>query len=137
MITRAVALGAVLALFMVGTAQAISFVEPTSLSINVAPGTTVADGTTITISGKLQAEHAFCRNDTQVNLRFFGQADDNPNLGGVSRSTITSNGTYTFHVPITEQVRYRVWFRGKVGGVHPDIKTCQKSRSETVLILLA
>lgn len=132
---RSVALGALLSVFTMGAALADGFVAATSLSIHVSPGMTVPEGTMVTISGRLGSDRAFCRNGSIVTLRSYGESLGEPYPGGiVERDTTTTGGRYSFRVRIDEQIRLRVWFRGKVGGVHPNIKTCEKSRSATVTI---
>ena len=131
---RAAALAAAFTLFMVGTARADGFIDQTHILVHASPGTRVAPDTTVTISGELRADHAFCRIDTAVNLRMFG---DHGTPGGLVDTTKTaSGGRFSFTVAVTEQTRFRVWFRGKVGGVHPDIKTCRKNRSRVVTIFM-
>jgi len=137
-LARAVALAAALFFVSVAVAQADGFIDPTSISVHADPGTSVPKGTVVTISGKLKADHAFCRNDSKVTLRAYGESQGDQFPGGAIDSTVTADGgRYSFDLKITEQVRVRVWFKGKVGGVHPDIKTCQKSRSKTVTFTLA
>ena len=132
---RAVALAALLSVFTVGSALADGFIASTSITLKVSPDKTVPAGTKITLSGKLQSDRAFCRNNSLLTLRAYGETQDENDPGGVvDTTTTTSGGQYKFKVVVTEQIRFRVWFRGKVGGVHPDIKTCEKSRSKTVTI---
>jgi len=132
---RAAALAGVLFMFSAVVAQADGFIEPTGVAIHALPGTEVPAGTEVTISGKLRADHAFCRIDTDVTLRAYGESHGDRFPGGVvARTTTGIGGSYEFQLEVTEQIRVRVWFRGKVGGVHPDIKTCRKSRSDTVTL---
>lgn len=131
---RATALASVLTLLLVGVAQADGFVDRTRIGADVSPGRFVSPGTTITISGELAADHAFCRNGSEVTLRRFG-SHGNPSTR-IDSDTTADGGGYSFDVDITEQGKYRVWFRGKVGGVHPDIDTCRKSRSRVLRIFL-
>jgi hypothetical protein len=135
LLVPAVAVAAVLAALSVGSALAESFVAPTKPSLHVDPKTPVDVGTKVTFSGKLRSDRPFCRNDSEVTLRRYG---DDDTLGGrVETVTTSKGGGYEFTVTVDEQGRYRVWFRGKVGGVHPDIKTCQKSRSKTITVFVA
>jgi hypothetical protein len=130
-----VALTCLLSSTLVGTAHAASFVDPTRLSIAATPPTTAPGSGEVTISGKLKADHAFCRNGSKVTLRAFGESRGEPFPGGpIDTARTAPGGTYEFTVEVTEQVRFRVWFTGRVGGVHPDIKTCRKSRSATVTV---
>lgn len=132
---RAVAFAALLSVLTVGSALADGFIATTRISIRVKPDTTVPAGTEIVIKGKLRSDRAFCRNDSVVTLRAYGESQDENFPGGVVDSMTTKDGgRYRFKVVVTEQIRFRVWFRGKVGGVHPDINTCRKSRSKTVTI---
>ena len=136
-IARAAALSAALVLLMVQDAGAVGFVTETDMTIQASPALQVEQGTRVTISGRLGSDRAFCRRSSIVTLRAYGESNGQPFTGGrVNAKTTSAGGAYAFSVRITEQVRYRVWFRGKVGGVHPDIKACRKSRSATVTFTL-
>ena len=115
-------------------ASAAPFTDQTSIKLH-ASETRVDPGTKVKFTGKLKADHAFCRNDQKVVLRTYGESNGQSYPGGVVDKTKTDQGGhYTFKVVINEQIRFRVWYGGRVGGTHPDIKVCEKSRSKTVTI---
>lgn len=140
MLTRTLAFAMVLSLFTVGSASAGGggFVADTSLTLNASPGTNVNPGTSMDFSGRLRSSRAFCEANSRVTLRAYSETQDDPFDGGVIRRTRTDgNGNYEFNnIVVNDQTRFRVWFRGKVGGVHPNLRVCHRSRSRTVTIFV-
>jgi len=132
-LTRAVALAAVLCLFSLAVAQADGFIDDTKVRAHVKTDTAVPEGTEVVIAGKLKPDRPFCRKDSKVVLRAYGENQGQRFPGGkIDKDRTNERGHYRFTLEIDEQIRVRVWFKGKVGGVHPDIKTCKKDRSRTV-----
>jgi hypothetical protein len=139
MLTRILVFSTVLTLFTVGSALAGGgFVADTSLTLSASPGTHVNPGTLVDFSGRLRSSRAFCESDSRVSLRAYSETQGDPFDGGVVRRTNTdANGNYEFNnIQVNDQTRFRVWFRGKVGGVHPNLRTCHKTRSRTVTIFV-
>ena len=133
LMTRVLALSAVVCLLSVTTAAAQG-VQPTNVKLD-ADKKFVSEGETVTFTGKLKSKDASCRANQEITLRAYGESNGAEFEGGVVDTTTTdADGNFSFQVTVEEQTRFRAWFSGSVSGVHPDIVTCKKSRSETITI---
>jgi hypothetical protein len=131
--TRVLAFSAAVCLLPVTTAAAQG-VQPTNVKLD-SDKKFVSEGETVTFTGHLKSKDPDCQANQEITLRAYGESNGADFEGGIVDTTTTdANGDFSFQVTVEEQTRFRAWFSGSVSGVHPDIVTCKKSRSETITI---
>ena len=104
-----------------------AFTEPTSLSIHRSPSGAVQRGTKIEIRGRLSSDRRACRRNKVIKLIRVGD-------GVVKLDTTNRFGRYEFERRIRRTQRFRTKFDGTAKGVHPDIKVCLASTSQTITV---
>ena len=112
-------------LLLTTTAAAAGYNVATRLTIN-APGH-VNRGKAFSITGELRSSRSFCRAHSKIKLVKKG-------VGVIDTATTSRSGDYAFRVTIRAPSRFLTKFAGKVSGVHPNIKTCRASRSDTLRV---
>jgi hypothetical protein len=82
----------------------------------------VQSGKGFKISGFLRSRRHFCRASSRIQLVKVG-------AGVVDKKRTNKRGHYTFHQRIHRTTKFFTRFAGKSRGIHPNIRTCRKSKS--------
>ncbi len=108
-----------------GTAFAVSWVAPTSLTLDV-DDRSVDKGDKVHFSGNLNSPKKKCRRRQWVALY---RGNDK-----VARTRTNRNGHYEFTQTIKRTKRWHTEYKERTFGTHPDTKTCLGSRSNNVRV---
>ena len=127
MAVRVSVLALVVLLAVEGIALAVSYTQPTSLSLGRRPIGTINPGTRVTFFGRLNSARPACERFKVIQLVRVG-------TGVVAMTRTNSLGRYRFERRIRRTGRFRTRFQGTANGVHPNIKVCLASSSRTIIV---
>ena len=126
MVKRCLAVSLALAMFVGGTAQAVTTYN-TRLTLR-ASSTSIQKGDRVVFSGHLKSKFEKCYNHRKVTLYRNGKAVD-------SKQT-SSTGSFRFVWHPRRTHTWKVKFAGKTGGTHPNQWVCNASASDPVKVLV-